>query len=164
VLRSAGFTPFAIFAEIQLARCALSRGDLQGALESLTRLGAEAASVGHATIALDAAIYLAQAQAESGAADVGLEVLDAAVAGVGEDAALYAAAVDRARAACLAALGRSAEAREHLDRAVEAARAQGLLYEELLARRARAALREPGAEAEEELREIDRLAQLLELA
>ena len=47
--------------------------------------------------------------------------------------------------------------------AVDAARAQGLLYEELLVRRARAALREPGAEAEEELREIDRLAQLLEL-
>jgi hypothetical protein len=55
------------------------------------------------------------------------------------------------------------EAREHLDRAAEAARAQGLLYEELLVRRARARLRTPGTEAEEELREIDRLAQLLEL-
>jgi hypothetical protein len=57
-----------------------------------------------------------------------------------------------------------AEARINLDSAVEAALAQGLLYEELLARRARARLREPGVEAEEELREIDRLAQLLELA
>ena len=33
VLRSAGFTPFAIFAEIQLARCAINRGDTQHALE-----------------------------------------------------------------------------------------------------------------------------------
>jgi tetratricopeptide (TPR) repeat protein len=164
VLRSAGFTPFAIYAEIQLARCALNRGDIQGALDSLTRIGAEAATVDHAVIVLEARIYLADAQAQGGAPEVGLEVLDAAVAGAGEDAALYAAAVDRARAACLAALGRLAEAREHLDSAVEAARAQGLLYEELLARRARARLREPGLEADEELREIERLAQLLELA
>jgi tetratricopeptide (TPR) repeat protein len=164
VLRSAGFTPFAIYAEIQLARCALGRGDVRGALESLTRIGAEAATVDHAVIVLEARIYLAHAQALGGAPSVGLEVLDEAVEGAGEDAALYAAAIDRARAACLAALDRLAEARINLDSAVEAALAQGLLYEELLARRARARLRGPGVEAEEELREIDRLAQLLELA
>ena len=140
VLRSAGFTPFAIFAEIQLARCAINRGDTQHALESLTRIGAEAASVDYAALVLEAGIYLAHAQAQAGAPEAGLEVLDAAVAGAGEDAALYSAAVDRARAACLAALDRLPEARERLDRALEAARAQGLLYEELLVRRARAPL------------------------
>ncbi len=164
VLRSAGFTPFAIFAEIQLARSALNRGDAQHALESLTRIGAEAASVDYAALVLEAGIYLAHAQAQAGAPEVGLEVLDAAVVAAGDDAALYAAAVDRARAACLVALDRLPEACEQLDRALEAARAQGLLYEELLVRRARVLLREPGAEAEEELRETDRLAQLLDLA
>ena len=44
----AGFTPFAIFAEIQLARSAINRGDVAHALESLTRIGAEAASVDYA--------------------------------------------------------------------------------------------------------------------
>jgi tetratricopeptide (TPR) repeat protein len=164
VLRSAGFTPFAIFAEIQLARSALNRGEAQDALESLTRIGAEAASVDYAALVLEAGIYLAHAQAQAGAPEVGLEVLDAAVVAAGDDAALYAAAVDRARAACLVALDRLPEACEQLDRALEAARAQGLLYEELLVRRARVLLREPGAEAEEELRETDRLAQLLDLA
>jgi class 3 adenylate cyclase/tetratricopeptide (TPR) repeat protein len=164
VLRSAGFTPFAIFAEIQLARSALNRGDAPQALESLTRIGAEAASVDYAALVLEAGIYLAHAQAQAGAPEVGLDVLAVAVAAAGEDAALYAAAVDRARAACLVALDRLSEAREHLDDALESARAQGLLYEELLVRRARAPLCEPGAEAEEELREADRLAQLLDLA
>ena len=129
---------------MHVARSTAATSD--GALESLTRIGAEAAGVDHAVIVLEARIYLAHAQALGGAPDVGLAVLDAAVAGAGEDATLYAAAVDRARAACLVALDRSTEARERLDAAVEAARSQGLLYEELLARRARAPSRRAGRE------------------
>ena len=132
--------------------------------KSLTRIGAEAASVDYAALVLEAGIYLAHAQAQAGAPEAGLEVLDAAVAGAGEDAALYSAAVDRARAACLAALDRLPEARERLDRALEAARAPGPAVRGAARPACEGASRaRRGAEAEEELRQIDRLAQLLEL-
>jgi len=157
VLRSSGFAPYAIFADIQLARCALERGDAQESLGILDRIGPEAVEVGYAALVLEIAAYSAQSHARAGSPETGLEQLDATIA-TGDEAALYAAAIERARAACLAALGRNGDARERLDRALEAARGQGQLFEQLLARRARVAL-EGGDE--EELREIERLAQLL---
>ena len=65
------------------------------------------------------------------------------------------------RAVSLAALGRRDESRACLERALDAALEQSLLYEQLLARRALAELGDAG---EEELRETRRLAQLLGLA
>jgi tetratricopeptide (TPR) repeat protein len=164
VLRSSGYAAFALFAEIQLARCALERGDAEQALASLERIAGEAVEVGYAALVLEAGIYVAQAHARTGGAERGLEALAAAVSAAGEEATLYTAAVERARAECLIALGRTDEARSSLDRAVEAAHAQGLLYEQLLAHRARAALNAAAAEAEEELREADGIAQLLGIA
>ena len=97
-------------------------------------------------------------------ADVGLGVLDRAAAAAREEAALYGAALDRVRAACLLSLGRRDEARASLDRALAvAAVSQSLLYEQLLIRRARAAVVD-GAEKDEELHEAERLAQLLGIA
>ncbi len=110
---------------------------------------------------LEAGVYLAHAHARAGSPAAGLAALDAAVAAASDEASLYASAVERARAACLVALDRDEEARELLDRSLAAAEKQGLLYEELLARRARFELGGEGADADEELREIDRLAQLL---
>ncbi len=161
VLRASTFRALALFAEIQLARCALERGDAAGAVGSLETVAAEAATVGYAAIVLEAGVYLAHAHARAGSPAAGLAALDAAVAAASDEASLYAAAVERARAACLVALDRDEEARELLDRALAAAERQGLLYEQLLARQARFELGDPGAEADEELREIDRLAQLL---
>jgi class 3 adenylate cyclase/tetratricopeptide (TPR) repeat protein len=162
VLRSSGFAPYAIFADIQLARCALERGDAQEALDILDRIGPEAEEVGYAALVLEIGAYSAQAHASAGSPEAGLEHLDAGVAATGDEAALYAAATDRARAACLAALSRNGEARERLDRALEAAVGQSQLYEQLLARRALIALRDADDRMdEEELREIERLAQLL---
>ena len=66
VLRASGLTPFALFAETQLARCALERGDADAALESLQRIVAEAAGIGHAGIVLEITLYFAQAQARAG--------------------------------------------------------------------------------------------------
>jgi tetratricopeptide (TPR) repeat protein len=164
VLRSSGYAAFALFAEIQLARCGLERGDAVTALASLERIAAEAVGVGYAALVLEAGIYVARAHAETGTPETGLDALAAAVTAAGEEATLYAAAVERERAACLVALGRAEEARASLDRAVEAAVGQGLLYEQLLAYRARAAMRAPGVEADEELREAERLTQLLGIA
>jgi tetratricopeptide (TPR) repeat protein len=161
VLRSSGFAPYAIFADIQLARCALERGDAREAVGILERIAPEAAEVDYAALVLEIGAYSAQAHASAGSPEAGLEDLDAAVAAAGDEAALYAAAIERARAACLATLGRSDDARERLDRALEAALGQGQLYEQLLARRARVALEDGD---EEELREIERLAQLLRIS
>jgi lipopolysaccharide biosynthesis regulator YciM len=161
VLRASTFRALALFAEIQLGRCALERGDAAGAVGSLETVAAEAATVGYAAIVLEAGVYLAHAHARAGSPAAGLDALDAAVAAASDEASLYVAAVERSRAACLVALDRVEEARELLDRALAAAESQGLLFEQLLARRARFELGDARAEAEEELREIDRLAQLL---
>jgi tetratricopeptide (TPR) repeat protein len=160
-LRSAGHAAFVVFAEIQLARCSLDRGDARFACESLERVAAEAAEVGYAAFLLEAGVYLAHAHAQTGSPEAGLEALDAAIRVAGEEAKLYIAPIERARAACLSALGRSQEASDHLGLALVEAVAQGLLYEQLLARRARTTLSAREAQNSEELREIDRLAQLL---
>ena len=161
VLRAAGATPFALFAETQLARWALERGDTPRAIASLSRIVEEAAAVGHAGIVLEITVYYAQAQARAGGAEVGLAALDAAAAAAGDEATLLAAPVERVRAECLWALGRHVQAWEHLERADAAARAQNLLYEQLLVRRARAGFVDEAGKRAEELREADRLAQLL---
>jgi ATP/maltotriose-dependent transcriptional regulator MalT len=161
VLRASTFRALALFAEIQLGRCTLERGNAAGAVGSLESVAGEAATVGYAAIVLEAGVYLAQAHAQAGSAAAGLASLDAAVAAAGEEAALYAAAVERVRAACLAALGRHEEARDLLDRALASAEKQGLLYEQLLAHRARLEAGDARANADEELLEINRLEQLL---
>jgi class 3 adenylate cyclase/tetratricopeptide (TPR) repeat protein len=153
VLRSSGLAVFALFAEIQLARCLLERGDAEAARPALDAIVAEATTVGYAAILLEAGTYLAHAFAREGSGQSGLDALEAAVSAAGSEAAMYGAAVERARAACLVALGRSEDAAVALDKALASALDQGLLYEQLLIRRARA---EP-----EELGEIERLAELL---
>jgi class 3 adenylate cyclase/tetratricopeptide (TPR) repeat protein len=161
VLRSSDFAVFALFAEIQLARCSLDRGDAETARRALEAVVAEATRVGYAAITLEAGTYLARALAREGAPQDGLEAVAAAVAAAGSDAALYGAAIERARAVCLVALGRRDEALVALEKALASALEQGLLYEQLLIRRARVELTDPGRVQPEELREIERLAQLL---
>ena len=160
VLRSSSFAVFALFAEIQLARCALARGDAAEARTSLEQLAVEAEAVGYAAIRLEAGIYLAHACAQTVSPRQGLDALDAALSAAGADAALYEAAVERARAACLATLDDREGALACLERALDRAMRQGLLYEQLLTRRARLTLTE-GRVGGEELREVGRLAQLL---
>jgi class 3 adenylate cyclase/tetratricopeptide (TPR) repeat protein len=164
VLRSSRYTSFVVFADIQLARCALARGDVVVALEELERVVAESKGIGYAGTLLEAAAYLGHAHARAGSPQTGLATLDGAMAAAGAEAISQTAAIERARAACFAALGRRADAGECLDRALEAAKSQGLPYDELLIRRDRAALAGPGVDVAEELREAEGLAQLLEIA
>ena len=159
--RSSSFAAFAVFAEVQLARCRLERGDLDAALGALERIAPEASSIGHAPFLLETAVYLAHAHARAGSPEAGLDALASATAEAGDEAALYVAAVERARAACLVAAGRTDEAAASLERALAAADAQKMLYEQLLARRALSTL--AGRGSAEELREIERLARLLGL-
>jgi tetratricopeptide (TPR) repeat protein len=162
VLRSSGFTPFALFAETQLARCTLERGETDAAVAALRAIVDEAAGMGHAGIVLEITLYYAQAQARAGNGAEGLDALNAAAFTAGEDAVFLAAPLERSRAACLAAMGRAADAREFLERGLRAAEEQGLVYEQLLARRDLLALAGE-LPRDEELRETERLAQQLGL-
>ncbi len=165
VLRSSGYTAFALFAEVQLARCALERSDAAGARASLERISAEAAAVGYAALVLEAGVYLAHAHARAGTPQLGLEALAAAAAAAGEEAALYGAAIDRARAACLEALGRPRPgARAARPGASPRRRRRACSTRSCSPAAPRARLSaDPAEAAGEELREIDRLAQLLGL-
>ena len=162
VFRSLGFLPLALFAETQLARLELEWGDPARALAILERVVEESSGVAYAADGLDAKVWFAHAHARAGSPEIGLAALDDAVAAAGEEATQYAAATGRARAACLTALGRRDEAAACLESALESALQQGLLYEQMLIRTARLEL--GSAEGPEELRERDRLAQLLGLA
>ena len=163
VLRSTSYVPFALFAETQLARIALARGDAESALESLTRIVDEAEGNAYAASALESALYFAQAATATGRPEEGLRVLDDAARRAGSDAVLYTVPVDRVRGGALAALGRLDEATASIDRALAGARRQSLLYEQLLALRARLELaRGAGSDpSNEDLRETVRLAEIL---
>jgi class 3 adenylate cyclase/tetratricopeptide (TPR) repeat protein len=159
-LRSAGFLPLALFAETQLARIALERGEGVAALETLRRVVDEAAATSYAGIVLDAKLWLAQAHAAAGSPEAGLAIVEEAIAEAGEEAEQFAPAADRARAACLAALGRRHEARECLRRALATAEERKLLAEQLLIVRALIGL-DGAAAGAEELGERDRLEAIL---
>ena len=163
VLRSTSYVPFALFAETQLARIALARGDAESALDSLTRIVDEAEGNAYAASALESALYFAQAATATGRPEEGLRVLDDAARRAGSDAVLYTVPVDRVRGGALAALGRLDEATASIDRALAGARRQSLLYEQLLALRARLELaRGAGSDpSSEDLRETVRLAEIL---
>ena len=164
-LRAAGYTPYALFAEAQLARIALERGRSDEALASLEAIVAEAATLGHPIIALETAVHFAHAMALARDPEVGLEALEAAANAAGDEAALLSVPIDRVRAACLTALGRTDEAERYLDNALAGAVRQRLLFEQLLIRRARCDLvrRRGGEPSREELQEVGRLQQLLGL-
>jgi tetratricopeptide (TPR) repeat protein len=162
-LRAAGLTPYALFAETQLARAKLDRGHADQSLQSLERIVGEAEGIGHAGIVLEIAVYFAHAAIAAGEPARGLSVLNEAAIAAGDEAVMLSVPVDRVRGAALLALGRLDEARACFERALAGARRQSLLYEQLLVLRDRATYarllgEEPSAE---ELREADRLAQLL---
>ena len=163
VLRATGVIPFALLAETQLARISLARGEADNALESLTHTYTEMEQIGQAGFVLTVAIHLAEAANAAGEASRGLSVLDESARRAGSEAVVQAASVDRMRGALLATLGRIDEARDRLDRALALAREQSLVYEELLVLRQRAELAESSGRDpdREELRESERLAQLL---
>ncbi len=163
VLRSSHFTPFAVFTDIQLARCRAERGDADGALEILEPLREEAAALEHAAIQLDVGSHYSIARAIDGDPAEALEALEAAVAAAGEETTMYLLPmVERARATCLLRLGRPEAAAARLENALREARKQGVLYEQYLALQALSGIHAASAAPnDEELLEADRLEQLL---
>jgi tetratricopeptide (TPR) repeat protein len=163
-LRAAEHVTGSIFAETQLARLALVRGDVDSAIDDLTRVVDEAVSVGSAPYALEAWIYLAEAHTQRGAAERALEALAAAEKTLGRESSPLAARLARVRAVALELTGDSTGALEQAELAIAVARRQRLLYEEEQALRVLAEFltaRGDGARAREALDEAERLAERL---
>jgi class 3 adenylate cyclase/tetratricopeptide (TPR) repeat protein len=140
VLRAAHFVEGVNRGEIQYARILIERGDFPAAEAMLARVQQEFAEAGQHVAALEAAAVRALGRFRAGAAQEGLDLLDAARAAAGADAELLMAAVACERGRILAALARFDEARREVDAGLEAARGQGLPYEEALLLRVRGSI------------------------
>jgi tetratricopeptide (TPR) repeat protein len=157
VLRAQKDVLFALFAETQLGRLAMERRELDAAVSTLTRVIDEAIESGQPFIAVDASVHLADAHVRRGDPHTALRVIDRGRDMAGEDAALYEVPLDRVQAAALLALGRSEEAAERADAALESARVQRLGYEEALLLLITAAARGSESDAEQASRILDEL-------
>jgi class 3 adenylate cyclase/tetratricopeptide (TPR) repeat protein len=136
VLRAAGFPDGASFAEMQLGRVLTARGAHVEAERLLEGARAAFAELGIGATALEAATHLAECRTRRGDAAGALALLDDALAAAGGDASVHAPAVARIRASALRTLGRVDEAARRAREGLDAARAQGLPYEEALILRA----------------------------
>jgi class 3 adenylate cyclase/tetratricopeptide (TPR) repeat protein len=132
VLRGQKVFGFALFAETQLARLTMERGENQMGADALKQVIDEANRIGQPFFAVDAAVHLADALTRSGDPERALEVIDVAKDLAGEDAALYEVPLQRLRAGALITMGRSDEALVHVEPALASAREQRLVYEEAL--------------------------------
>ncbi|MFE5672185.1 adenylate/guanylate cyclase domain-containing protein [Agromyces sp. NPDC056523] len=128
VLRAHGLVDAAIFAEIQLTRLRLVRGD-HGAMESMVALQAEAARTGQVQSAIEAATLVALGLLLAGRPGEALDTLAETERGSGGEAELYGSTIARTRARALAALGRTEEARYAVAAGLAQAREQGLAFE-----------------------------------
>ena len=128
VLRAYGLVDAAIFAEIQLARLRLFRGD-DGAIETMVALQAEAARTGQVQSAIEAAILVAHGLVIAGHPAEALDTLAETERGSGGEAELYGSMIARTRARALAALDRTEEARDAVAAGLTQAREQGLAFE-----------------------------------
>ena len=128
VLRAHGLVDAAIFAEIQLARLGLLRGE-EGAMETLKSLRAEATQTGQVQSAIEAAILIGWGLVRAKRPQEALDLVDEIEHGTGGEAELYGSALARTKAQALAALGRTDEARAEVEAGLVQAREQGLAYE-----------------------------------
>ncbi len=130
ILRSSRALDDVLFAEIQLGRLLVERGDNAAAVEHLTAVRGEAAAIGQVGYAFEAAMHLAAAFAAQHLFDVAARTLDDAVASIGFVDPLYQPTLARVRAMALTGKGQLADSRQVLEHGLVTAREQGLRYEE----------------------------------
>jgi class 3 adenylate cyclase/tetratricopeptide (TPR) repeat protein len=130
VLRASHSLDDVLFAEIQLGRLLVERGDHAAALEHLVAVRAEAAAVGQLGYAFEAATHLASALVALNRFDEAIQTLDDASKLVGSVDPVYQPTLARVRALALAGNGRLDEGRALLAGGLSSARSQGLAYEE----------------------------------
>jgi class 3 adenylate cyclase/tetratricopeptide (TPR) repeat protein len=137
VLRSSRALDDVLFAEIQLGRLFVERGDYATALDHLELVRFEAAGLGQVGYAFEASMYWASTLVSIGRFDDAVRMLDDAAASVGFVDPLYQPTLSRVRASALAHIGRVEEAHELINFGLASASEQGMLYEEALLRAAR---------------------------
>ena len=130
VMRASEFNDGADYAEIQLARILIERGDIEEAEGMMERVAEEFTKIGQASSALEAVLVRSLAKVCVGDAATALELLDSAAGAVGEDARLFEPQIAEAQARALAALGRKGEAERTIASGIKTARYYGLPYEE----------------------------------
>jgi class 3 adenylate cyclase/tetratricopeptide (TPR) repeat protein len=130
VLRAAHALDDLLFAEMQLGRLMMERGDHAAAIEYLTPLRMRAAAVGQTGYALEAGIQIAAAMVGLARFGDAISLLDAAAADVSGVDGVYQPAWARVRSMALAGLGRFDEARTVNRDGITRARDQGLRFEE----------------------------------
>ena len=130
ILRSSRALDDVLFAEIQLGRLLVERGDNAVAVEHLIAVRGEAAAIGQVGYAFEAAMHLAAAFAAQDLFDIATETLDDAVAGMGFVDPLYQPTLARVRAMTLTGTGQLVDSRQVLELGLVSAREQGLRYEE----------------------------------
>jgi class 3 adenylate cyclase/tetratricopeptide (TPR) repeat protein len=128
-MRAARYDDGATFAEIQLARVAIARGDISSATEQLTALHDELIAAGEFLSALDAAIHLASCRSRLGDPAGALDLIDKAAAACGDEAALWGPALARARAEALMVSGSFDEADAEAVDGIADARKQNLPFD-----------------------------------
>jgi tetratricopeptide (TPR) repeat protein len=152
VLRASRALDDLLFAEVQVGRLYVERGEPAQGIDHLSRIRQEAATLGQVGFAFEAAMHLAEAWVRLGRDENALCTLEDAVTHVGTVDAVYRSTFERVRAEALSGNGRLAEARAAVNAGLECARDQGLLYDEGLLRLAavqldRAEGIDPGSEA-----------------
>jgi predicted negative regulator of RcsB-dependent stress response len=120
----------AVFAESQLARLRLNKGEVDQAISMLQRLREEAIAVKEHQSQVEAALYLCQGYLKLGEPDTALATLEDAERVAGDDAELFGCAIARIRGQALVALGRTDEARRVWDKGIALAKDQQMLFEE----------------------------------
>jgi class 3 adenylate cyclase/tetratricopeptide (TPR) repeat protein len=134
VLRAARALDDVLFAEIQLDRLKVEKGDTQAAIMGLEALRAEATTLGQSGYAFEAALHLSFAFLAEGRCDQAWTLLDDAEAVAGGVDPLYGPSVARARTMALIKMGQLDAAQDQVLPGISAAQEQGLAYEEAMLR------------------------------
>ena len=163
VLRASDFSDGATFAEMQLARVLIGRGELDDAVRLLDAARNELVTAHAYGSALEAAVHLADCRRRQGDPAAALDVLADAEAQAGEEAEWQAAQVARVRGLAQLDSGHGEEALATLAVGVRITREQGLDFELTLLLSARAeVLRSLGRDVDAtEARQIEEIARTL---
>ena len=130
IQRAHGLGYAALFAELQLGRLLLERGDLRAAEEDLSHVHAEAVAIGIRVLAIESTVYLAAAFTRGGDPDRALALLDEQERAAGDLGGMFAAALSLSRAEALLRKGLTDEAGAVVAKGLSAARAHELPFEE----------------------------------
>lgn len=132
VLRTYRLMDAALFADVQLARLRLQRGEVEAAMALLGAIGEEATRLGLLHSAFESALHIADGLVLSGRPDEALALVGEAKASSGREVDLYRPMLARIEGAALLAAGRPREAAPVVAAGIGEAEAEGLVYEKAL--------------------------------